>query len=61
MVWFVYGNILKDSAVATIDKAKKIPSHSLVSFPVTDAGVSVRVMGDDSETARSIEQIALSK
>lgn len=43
------------------DKAKKISSHTLVSFPVTDAGVSVRVMGDESETAKSIEQIALSE
>ena len=24
MVWFVYGNILKDNAIATIDQAKKI-------------------------------------
>ena len=24
MVWFVYGNVSKDSAVATIDKAKEI-------------------------------------
>ena len=41
------------------DKAKKIPSHALVSFPVTDAGVSVRVLGDGSKTAEAVEKIAL--
>ncbi|MEM7690466.1 MAG: histidine--tRNA ligase [Pseudomonadota bacterium] len=41
------------------DKAKKIPAHALVSFPVTDAGVSVRVLGDGSETAQAVETIAL--
>jgi len=38
------------------DKAKKIPAHSLVTFPVTDRGVKARVMGE-GETKAAIENL----
>ncbi|WP_298470228.1 histidine--tRNA ligase [uncultured Erythrobacter sp.] len=41
------------------DKAKKLPSHALVTFPVTDAGVTVRVLGDGGETHTAVEQLVL--
>ena len=41
------------------DKAKKIPSHSLVTFPVTDRSVKARVMGDRSEIHTAIENFIL--
>lgn len=41
------------------DKAKKIPSHSIVSFPVSETGATVRVLGDGGETATAIEALVL--
>ncbi|MDP4573563.1 histidine--tRNA ligase [Qipengyuania sp. G39] len=41
------------------DKAKKIPSHSLVSFPVSESGVTVRVMGDGGDVATAVENLVL--
>ena len=41
------------------DKAKKIPSHSLVSFPVSESGVTVRVMGDGGDVATAVEDLVL--
>ena len=42
------------------DKAKKIPSHALVTFPVTDRGVKARVMGDGGEIHTAIDSFILS-
>ena len=41
------------------DKAKKIPSHSLVSFPVSKSGATVRVMGDGGDVATAVENLVL--
>jgi histidyl-tRNA synthetase len=41
------------------DKAKKIPSHALVTFPVTDRGVTARVMGDGSDIHTAIDSFIL--
>ncbi|WP_284123690.1 histidine--tRNA ligase [Parerythrobacter aestuarii] len=43
------------------DKAKKIPSHTLVTFPVTDAGITVRVLGDGGEIATAVENLVLTR
>jgi histidyl-tRNA synthetase len=43
------------------DKAKKIPSHALVTFPVTDRGVTARVMGDGSEIHTAIDGFILTE
>ncbi|MFL0671918.1 MAG: histidine--tRNA ligase [Erythrobacter sp.] len=40
------------------DKAKKIPSHALVTFPVTDRHVKARVMGE-GDTKTAIENFIL--
>jgi len=42
------------------DKAKKIPSHALVSFTVTDEGSPMRVMGDGGECHSAVENLILS-
>jgi len=42
------------------DKAKKLPSHAIVSFAVADSGPPIRVMGDGGEVAIAIES-AVSK
>ena len=39
------------------DKAKKIPAHTLVTFPVTDDNVSTRVMGDGGEVHTAVENL----
>lgn len=41
------------------DKAKKLPSHALVTFPVSDADVTVRVLGDGGEVATQVEDLVL--
>ncbi len=41
------------------DKAKKLPSHSLVSFAVTDAGSPVRVSGDGGERHTAVDSFVL--
>lgn len=43
------------------DKAKKIPSHALLTFPVTERGVTARVMGDGGEIHSAIESFILSE
>ncbi|GFZ97350.1 histidine--tRNA ligase [Blastomonas marina] len=42
------------------DKAKKLPSHALVSFTVTEGGSPVRIMGNGSERATAVENFVLS-
>jgi histidyl-tRNA synthetase len=42
------------------DKAKKLPSHALVSFAVTDEGAPMRVMGDGGERHTAVENFILS-
>jgi len=37
------------------DKAKKLPSHALVSFAVTEEGSPMRVMGDGGERHTAVE------
>ncbi|MFB0612884.1 histidine--tRNA ligase [Aurantiacibacter poecillastricola] len=39
------------------DKARKVPAHVLVTFPVTDDKVSTRVMGDGGEVHTAIESL----
>jgi len=41
------------------DKAKKIASHTLITFPVTDNDVATRVMGDKGEVATAVEDFIL--
>ena len=41
------------------DKAKKIASHSLVSFAVTDEGSPMRIMGDGGERHTAVESFIL--
>ncbi|MBX7460121.1 histidine--tRNA ligase [Qipengyuania huizhouensis] len=43
------------------DKAKKLPSHTLVSFTVTDSGSPLRVLGDGGERATAVEDFIRSK
>jgi len=40
------------------DKATKIPSHTLISFAVTNDGPSLRIRGDGSVTATAVETLA---
>ena len=41
------------------DKAAKIPSHTLISFTVTDGGPSRRVKGDGGDVATAVENLVL--
>ena len=41
------------------DKAKKIPSHAMITFPVTEHGVTTRVMGDGGGVHTAIENAVL--
>jgi len=41
------------------DKAKKLPSSALVTFPVTEEGPAVRVLGDGGDIAARIEDFVL--
>jgi len=41
------------------DKAKKIASHTLITFPVTNSNVSTRVFGDGTEVATAVEDFIL--
>ena len=41
------------------DKAKKLPSHALVSFAVTDEGSPMRIMGDGGERHTVVENFIL--
>lgn len=43
------------------NKAAKIPSHLLVSYPVTNDGQTLRVRGDGSEKATKIEDLVHSR
>lgn len=42
------------------DKAKKLPSHALVSFAVGDVGSPIRIMGDGGERHTAVESFILS-
>ncbi|WDA42415.1 histidine--tRNA ligase [Erythrobacter sp. BLCC-B19] len=42
------------------DKAKKLPSHALVSFAVGDVGAPMRIMGDGGERHTAVESFILS-
>ncbi|GIX20017.1 MAG: histidine--tRNA ligase [Erythrobacter sp.] len=39
------------------DKARKIPAHVLVSFPVAETGETIRLLGDGSPTAAALETL----
>jgi histidyl-tRNA synthetase len=41
------------------DKAKKLPSHALVSFAVTDNASPMRIMGDGGERHTAVENFIL--
>jgi histidyl-tRNA synthetase len=41
------------------DKAKKLPSHALVSFAVTDEGSPIRILGDGGERHMVVENLVL--
>ncbi|MEL1251625.1 histidine--tRNA ligase [Aurantiacibacter gilvus] len=41
------------------DKARKIPSHTLISFTMTDEGSSLRFHGDGGEIATKVEDFVL--
>jgi histidyl-tRNA synthetase len=43
------------------DKAKKVPSHTLLSFAVTEEGSPLRIMGDGGSTATAVESFVLAR
>jgi len=43
------------------DKARKIPAHALVSFPVAETGQTIRLLGDGSPTAAALETVVLAR
>jgi len=43
------------------DKARKIPAHALVSFPVAGTGETIRLLGDGSPTAAALETLVLAR
>jgi histidyl-tRNA synthetase len=43
------------------DKAKKVSSHTLLSFTVTDDGSPLRILGDGSATATAVETFVLAR
>ena len=56
---FVTDIVASGSPRKRFDKAKKLPAHSLVTFPVTDDDAAMRVLGDGGPIATRVEDFVL--
>ncbi|PLK27527.1 histidine--tRNA ligase [Novosphingobium sp. TH158] len=58
---YVTDTISTGSPRKRFDKAAKIPSHTLISFPVSEDGTALRIRGDGGETATAVETLVLNR
>lgn len=58
---FVTEMVATGSPRKRFDKAKKIPAHALIIYPVTEDQVATRIMGDGGKIATAVEDLVLFK